>query len=81
MSKRAAEDPGDGGVRLKDGERPENGDGALDYESELEDESESEEEIFEAGVDGMPDDERVAEERRGTWNTPVALCGFLSPCK
>lgn len=77
MSKRAAEDSSEGGVRLVDGQRPENGGGELDNESDIEDDSESEEEIFEAGVDGLPDDERVADERRGMWYTPKAQCGFL----
>lgn len=72
MSKRAAEDSSDGGVALKDGQR-QNGDGALDDDSELEDEFESEEEIFEAGADGMPDDAGAAEERRGMWKTPKAF--------
>ncbi len=73
MSKRPAEDFEDGGVKLKDRERPplsENGDGTLDYEDEFEDEYESEDEVFEAGVDGRPDDERESEEKRGTWTTP-----------
>jgi len=37
-----------------------------EFEDEYEDEFESEEdEIFEAGVDGRPDEEREAEERQG----------------
>ena len=79
MSKRAAEDSNDGGVKLRDGERPQksdNADGVLDYADEFEDEYESEDEIFEAGVDGRPDDERENEEKRGMWITPEALCGF-----
>ena len=62
---------------LKGGERPqaiENGNDVGDFEDEYEDEFESEDDMFEAGVDGRPDDEREAEERRGTWITPLALC-------
>lgn len=64
---------------LKGGERPqptENSNDVGDFEDEYEDEFESEDEMFEAGVDGRPDDEREVEERRGTWITPVALCGI-----
>ena len=70
MAKRPAEDTEDGGIKLRDGERPptsETGEAALDYEDEFEDEYESEDEIFEAGVDGRPDEERESEEKRGTW--------------
>lgn len=65
MSKRAA-DPSDGTVRaLKGGRREEDPELAPDagmegIEGELEDpygDSESEDEIFEAGVDGQPDEE------------------------
>lgn len=79
MSKRPAEEVQGEATSLKKGDRPvhpENGDGVGDFEDEFEDEYESEEEIFEAGVDGRPDVEREQEERRGMWNTPVALCGF-----
>lgn len=75
MSKRAAEASDEGGVRLVDGQRPENGDGALDDESDIDEEYGSEEEVFEAGVDGLPDDERATDERRGMWNSPKAQCG------
>lgn len=78
MSKRTLEESaGDQANPLKGGERPhanENGDSVGVFEDEYEDEFESEDEILEAGVDGRPDDEREAEERRGTWITPVALC-------
>lgn len=72
MAKRPAEQFENGGVALKDGERPlKTGNGEeVDFEDEFEDEYESEDEIFEAGVDGRPDEEREAEERRGTWITP-----------
>ena len=71
----------EGGVALKGGDRPiakENDNEIGHFEDEFEDEFDSEEEIFEAGVDGRPDEEREAEERRGMWNTPKALCEFLS---
>ncbi len=79
MGKRAAEESGTEPNPLKDGERPskpENGDEVGDFEDEFEDEFDSEDEILEAGVDGLPDEEREAEERRGTWFTSEALCGF-----
>lgn len=66
MSKRIAE-PGDGDTPLKRGDRPEPMDvddkEMGDFEDEFEDEFDSEDEIFEAGVDGRPDEEREAEER------------------
>ena len=77
MAKRPAEEfyaPSDS---LKKGERPvqsQDNDEVGAFEDEFEDEFESEEEIFEAGVDGRPDTEREAEESRGMWITPVALC-------
>lgn len=78
MSKRPAGDPSEGGVALKDGERPYKAEmnecEAGDFEDEFEDDFDSEDEIHEAGVDGRPDEEREAEERRGTWNKPKALC-------
>ena len=73
MAKRPAEESEDGGVKLKDGERPtapDNGTENLNYEDEFEDEYESEDEVFEAGVDGRPDNERENEEKRGTWIMP-----------
>ena len=79
MSKRAADISERESYPLKYGERPQkpqNGDGAGDFEDEFEDEYESEDEVFEAGVDGRPDAEREAEERRGMWIMPVALCDF-----
>lgn len=78
MSKRTLEEQAvDQMNPLKGGERPqaaENGDDVGVFEDDYEDEFESEDEIFEAGVDGRPDDEREVEERRGTWITLVALC-------
>ena len=71
MGKRSAEDPQEGGVPLKRGERPlkeeERDDVASDFEDEFEDEFESEDEIHEAGMDGRPDEERENEEKMGTW--------------
>ena len=81
MGKRSAEVSGAESNPLKDRERPskiENDDEVGDYEDEFEDEYDSEDEIFEAGVDGRPDDEREAQEKRGTWFTLKALCGFRS---
>lgn len=81
MSKRAAE-PLDGeGVPLKAGDRPVhsvNSNEEEEFEDEFEDEFDSDEEILEAGVDGRPDEEREAEEKRGTWLTLEALCDCLS---
>jgi ribosome assembly protein RRB1 len=67
MSKRPAEDHGNGGVALKGGDRPEKPDlnEVGEFEDEFEDEYESEDEILEAGVDGRPDTEREAEEKAG----------------
>jgi len=72
MGKRPAENSTDWGDALKSGERPlKTGNGEeVEFEDEFEDEYESEAEVFEAGVDGRPDEEREADERRGTWNTP-----------
>ncbi|CAK7225864.1 Ribosome assembly protein rrb1 [Sporothrix curviconia] len=69
MSKRTADEE-DGGVALKDGDRPmdidtDNNNAAAEmgeFEDEFEDEF-SDDEIIEAGVDGRPDAEREAEER------------------
>jgi len=72
MSKRAAEDLDNGAVALKSGERPEAAEldleGVGEFEDEFEDEYESEDEIIEAGVDGRPDAERLAEELGGKFN-------------
>jgi ribosome assembly protein RRB1 len=69
MSKRAAEEQGNGDVSLKSGERPETArldmEDVGEFEDEFEDEYESEDEILEAGVDGRPDAEREADERAG----------------
>lgn len=79
MAKRSAEIVGNEAEPLKGGERPlKAGDGEeMEFEDEFEDEYESEEDILEAGVDGRPDEEREAEERRGTWYSPEALCDCL----
>ena len=86
MAKRPAEQPEDGGVSLKSGDRPklmEGGNEVEDFEDEFEDEFESEDEITEAGIDGRPDDEREAEEK-GTWSPPnlrfeAILCILSKP--
>ncbi|KAL8895777.1 MAG: hypothetical protein Q9207_008012 [Kuettlingeria erythrocarpa] len=67
MAKRPVEEPDGEQVPLKAGQRPvqtDNGDEAGPFEDEFEDEFESEDEILEAGVDGRPDEEREAEEKR-----------------
>ena len=67
MAKRPAETIDNEADALKGGERPlkaANGE-EMEFEDEFEDEYESEEDILEAGVDGRPDNEREAEERRG----------------
>ena len=77
MAKRPAEEFHTSSESLKKGERPvqpQDNEEVGVFEDEFEDEFESEDEIFEAGVDGRPDIEREAEESRGMWNTPVALC-------
>lgn len=70
MSKRAASAAGEARRSLKGGDRPEDPDAEMqmdDVEGDMEDpygdEFESEDEIFEAGVDGRPDAEREAEEK------------------
>ncbi|KAL8805188.1 MAG: hypothetical protein Q9223_005531 [Gallowayella weberi] len=69
MTKRPA-DSEDQDHSLKAGERPappdngSNGNEAGPFEDDFEDEFESEDEILEAGVDGRPDEEREAEEKR-----------------
>lgn len=81
MSKRAAESLDTEGVPLKAGDRPvkpQNGDEEEEFEDEFEDEFDSEDEIIEAGVDGRPDEEREAEEKRGMWLMLEALCDCLS---
>lgn len=76
MSKRRAETLPEEHEILKSGERPvhaANGDeGIGEFEDEFEDEFESEDEIFEAGEDGRPDEEREAEER----DSNTSLCKF-----
>ena len=67
MAKRSGEDFESEAHALKSGERPvkaANGE-EVDFEDEFEDEFESEDEVFEAGADGRPDNEREAEERKG----------------
>lgn len=79
MVKRAAEAVEAEPQSLKKGDRPlkrEDYDEAGDFEDEFEDEYDSEDGIFEAGVDGRPDAERETEESRGMWFAPVALCDF-----
>lgn len=78
MSKRPAEELRSEQDPLKAGERPvatDNGNEAGPFEDEFEDEFESDDEILEAGVDGRPDEEREAEEKRGMWSTLKRLCG------
>ena len=78
MAKRPAEDNDTEANALKSGERPLHAEDEEDeeFEDEFEDEYESEDEILEAGVDGRPDEEREAEERRGMWITPKAVCEY-----
>ena len=85
MGKRGAEPTDREEESLKSGERPitsEDGE-EMEFEDEFEDEyeSEDEDETFEAGVDGGPDTEREAEEKRGMWILPEALCGcrYVNP--
>ena len=72
MSKRVANQEGDG--PLKGGGRPDamdvdaGADEMGEFEDEFEDEFESEDEVLEAGVDGRPDSEREAEEKAGMKN-------------
>ncbi len=70
MSKRPADDGALAPNILKRGDRPafeENGNGTGEFEGEYEDEysdeMDSEDEIFEAGVDGQPDAERETAEK------------------
>ena len=80
MAKRPAEESEDQEAPLKAGDRPAytgNGAEAGPFEDEFEDEFESEDEILEAGVDGRPDEERVAEEKRGMWTTLRTLCDLF----
>ena len=77
MSKRAAESLSSDGSPLKAGDRPlkhEDGDEKGDFEDDFEDEFESEDEIVEAGVDGRPDEDREAEEKRGMCLMLDILC-------
>ncbi|KAL8866403.1 MAG: hypothetical protein Q9174_006323, partial [Haloplaca sp. 1 TL-2023] len=67
MAKRPAEESGREEESLKAGERPvatDNNNEAGQFEDEFEDEFESDDEVMEAGVDGRPDEEREAEEKR-----------------
>ena len=78
MPKRAADENEDAGVSLKQGERPSTTripDDAGDFGSDSEDEFESEEEIFEAGADGLPDPD-PEDERKGMWTSPVP-CHYI----
>ena len=77
MAKRPGEDFESEAHALKGGERPvkaANGE-EVDFEDEFEDEYESEDEVFEAGADGRPDNEREAEERKGMVR---AICNWMS---
>lgn len=70
MAKRGPDAEEESAGALKAGERPmtDAPTGEMgEFEDEFEDEFESEDEILEAGVDGRPDDEREAEEQKGTW--------------
>ena len=70
MGKRPAETQENESDQLKSGERPltaHNEQEVIEYEDDFEDEFESEDDIFEAGVDGQPDEEHKIEEGRGTW--------------
>ncbi|CAO1599407.1 Ribosome assembly protein rrb1, variant 2 [Xanthoria calcicola] len=67
MTKRPAEESEGQGAPLKAGDRPIQTGNATDagpFEDEFDDEFESDDEILEAGVDGRPDEEREAEEKR-----------------
>jgi len=81
MSKRTHESNGGGDGPLKGGARAEKmdvDDAMGEFEDEFEDEFESDDEIVEAGVDGRPDAEREADEKRGTFLLfcrPSRLCG------
>lgn len=60
MSKRQAQDEQNGGVSLKQGDRPATAHDDAEmgqFEDDFEDEFESEDEIMVAGADGLPDDE------------------------
>lgn len=78
MSKRTAEALDGETKPLKAGDRPvkcqNDEDEKEDFGDEFEDEFESEDEIMEAGVDGRPDEEREADEKRGMWLTLDILC-------
>lgn len=70
MAKRAADDEDRASTDARDRRRSHNalngkeeGDSGSDFEGEFEDEWDSEEEIVEAGVDGLPDDEREGKGR------------------
>lgn len=82
MGKRPAEKFENELDQLKSGERPVEGpndDEIIEYEDDFEDEFESEDEIFEAGGDGKPDEEQRAEESRGTSITLKTLCDAAIP--
>lgn len=77
MGKRVAQADENEDRVLKDGQRPltkESNEEGSEFEDEFEDEFESENEIFEAGEDGRPDEDREADESRGTWIMLKALC-------
>ena len=77
MGKRQAEELENHSSQLKSGERPlklQIDDEVIEYEDEFEDEFDSEDEIFEAGIDGRPDEEQPVEDSQGMWITPITLC-------
>ena len=78
MAKRSAEYGPDEVLPLKDGRHLSGPQLSEDehFEDEFEDDFESDDEVLEAGVDGRPDEEREAEEKRGTWYTPQLMCEF-----
>lgn len=68
MSKRSADTSNAESNALKRGERPEeveNAGDVGDFEDEFEDDYESDDEVFEAGEDGQPDDENVMGTHKG----------------
>lgn len=79
MAKRPAEADDKELDAVKNGGRPMDidQDDVGEFEDDYEDEFESEDEIFEAGVDGRPDEEREAEERESRLRTPPLCIGTL----
>lgn len=82
MTKRPAEESEGQGAPLKAGDRPIQTGNATDagpFEDEFDDEFESDDEILEAGVDGRPDEEREAEEKRGMWTNTEGIVRLVTP--